>query len=121
MDVERADRLFVIVHGIRDGISRLSGDCVLRDSLQTYPGRLRYRFPEYRFTSADWPTVYAIAVNGTGPQREMDRLMQALPDACSDVGDRMADAAGRDHWLDRLDRVIAAHPESAVWTARRLP
>mgnify|MGYP001605742695 FL=1 len=121
MDVERADRLFVIVHGIRDGIRRLSGDCVLRDGLQAYPGRMRYRFPEYRFTSADWPTVYAIAVNGTGPQREMDRLMQALPDACSTAGDRMADVAGRDHWLDRLDRVIAAHPESAVWTARRLP
>ena len=121
MDVEHADRVFVIVHGNRDGISKLSGDCISKDGVQAHPGRLRYRFPESRFTSADWPTVYAIAVNGTGPRQALDRLMQALPDACSTSEDRMTDVAGRDQWLDRLDRVIAAHPDTAVWTARRLP
>lgn len=121
MDVEHADRVFVIVHGNRDGISKLSGDCISKDSVHAQPGRLLYRFPESRFTSSDWPTVYAIAVNGRGPQQELDRLMQAVPDACSTAGDRMTDAAGRDQWLDRLDRVIATHRDTAVWTARRLP
>lgn len=121
MDVEHADRVFVIVHGNRDGISKLSGDCTSKDGVQAHSGRLLYRFPESRFSASDWPTVYAIAVNGTGPQQALDRLMQAVPDACSPAADSMTDAAGRDRWLDRLDRVIAAHRDTTVWTARRLP
>jgi len=121
MDVAHADRVFVIVHGNRDGISKLSGNCISKDGVQAHPGRLLYRFPESRFGASDWPTVYAIVVNGTGPQQELDRLMQAIPDACSTAGDRMTAAAGRDQWLDRLDRVIAAHPDTTAWTARRLP
>ena len=121
MDVEHADRVFVIVHGKQNGISRLSGACISKDGVQADPGRLLYRFPESRFTASDWPTVYAIAVDRTGPAQELERLMRAVPDACSTAGVGTTDAGVRDQWLDRLDRVIAAHPDTAVWTARRLP
>ena len=121
VDVEHADQVFVIAHGNRDGISKLSGACVSADAPQARAGRFFYRFPESRFTSSDWPTVYAIAVSGDGPQQQVNRLMQDLPDACSNAGNGMTDAGSREQWLDRLDRVIAAHRVHTVWTARRLP
>jgi len=30
-------------------------------------------------------------------------------------------AASREQWLDRLDHMLAANRDHAVWTARRLP
>ena len=120
VDVEHADAVFVIAHGNRDGISQLSGECASADVSQTYPGRFLYRYPEARFTASDWPTVYAIAVRGD-TQQQVSRLLQDLPDACRPALDGMTDTGSREQWLDRLDRVIAANREHAVWTARRLP
>jgi hypothetical protein len=121
VDVEHAEQVFVIAHGNRDGISKLSGACTGSDSAQAQPGRYVYRYPETRFTSSDWPTVYAIAVSGTGPRQQLRQLLQEVPDACSNSGSRFADAGSREQWLDRLDRFVAAHRDHAVWTARRLP
>jgi len=120
VDVEHADAVFVIAHGNRDGISKLSGECLSADVTQTYPGRFRYRYPEPRFTASDWPTVYAIAVRGDA-QQQVSRLMRDLPDACRPAGRGMTHAGSRDQWLDRLDGVIAANRDDTVWTARRLP
>jgi hypothetical protein len=120
VDVEHADAVFVIAHGNRDGISKLSGECLSADVSQTYSGRFRYRYPESRFTVSDWPTVYAIAVRGD-VQQQVSRLMQDLPDACRPAGRGMTHAGSREQWLERLDRVIAANREHTVWTARRLP
>jgi hypothetical protein len=121
VDVEHADAVFVIAHGNRDGISKLSGECVSADVTQTYPGRFRYRYPESRFTASDWPTVYAVAVRGDVPQQQVSRLMEDLPDACRPAGRGMTHAGSQDQWLDRLDGVIAANRDYTVWTARRLP
>ena len=121
VDVEHADQVFVIAHGNRDGISKLSGACVSTDTPRGRSGRLFYRVPESRFTATDWPTVYAIAVSGAGVQQQVSGLMQDLPDACGNAGNGMTAEASREQWLDRLDRVIASHGDQVVWTARRLP
>jgi len=121
VDVEQTDAVFVIAHGNKDGISRLSAACDMTASAPSAPGHYAYRFPEARFTTSDWPTVYAIAVSGTEPGRQFRQLLQAVPDACSTAGGLQSDAANRDSWLDRLDRLIAANHEHAVWTVRRLP
>ena len=121
VDVEQADEVFVITHGNKDGITQLSAACVMTAPAQSHPGRYAYRFPEARFTSSDWPTVYAIAVNGAGPGRQFRQLLQGVPDACSTAAGMQGSAASRDLWLDRLDRLIAANRDHAVWTARRLP
>jgi hypothetical protein len=121
VDVEQAEQVFVIAHGTKDGISRLSGACDTTSGGPARPGRHTYRFPESRFTSSDWPTVYAIAVTGVEPGRQFSQLLEEVPDACSDVSGLHAGAEGRDQWLDRLDRLIAANPGQVIWTARRLP
>jgi hypothetical protein len=121
VDVEQSDAVFVIAHGNKDGISKLSAACDMTATAQTTPGRYAYRFPEARFTRADWPTVYAIAVSGAEPERQFRQLLQALPDACSGAAGMQGDARDRDPWLDRLDRLLAANREHAVWTMRRLP
>ncbi len=119
LEVEQADAVFVIAHGTRDGISRLSATC--DRSTPAHPGRHAYRYPEARFTASDWPTVYAIAVRGAEPKRQFQQLLQELPDACSDRSGMQTGAAGNDQWLERLDRLVAANRGHAVWTARRLP
>jgi hypothetical protein len=121
VDVEQADEVFVITHGNKDGITRLSAACDMTVPAQSHPGRYAYRFPEARFTSSDWPTVYAIAVSGAEPGRQFRQLLQDLPDACSDAAGMQGSAASQNPWLDRLDRLIAANRDHAVWTARRLP
>ena len=119
VEVEQADAVFVIAHGTKDGISQLSAAC--DRSVMAPPGRYAYRFPEARFTASDWPTVYAIAVSGAERGRQFQKLLNDLPDACSDTRGMKSGAQGRDPWLDRLDRLIAANRDHAVWTARRLP
>ncbi len=121
VDVEQADQVFVIAHGTKDGISQLSAACDTTALAQAHPGRHVFRFPESRFTSSDWPTVYAIAVSGAEPGRQFVQLLRDVPDACSDTSGLHADTENRDQWLDRLDRLITAHPGRAIWTARRLP
>ena len=121
VDVEQTGQLFVITHGTKDGISQLSGSCDTTPDAQAGSGRHSYRFPESRFTSSDWPTVYAIAVSGAEPGRQFGQLFREVPDACSDTSGLHADVENRDQWLDRLDRLITAHPGRAIWTARRLP
>jgi hypothetical protein len=121
VDVEQADQVFVIAHGTRDGISHLSGACDKTAAAQARPGRYLYRFPESRFTTSDWPTVYAIAVSGIEPGQQFRQLLQDLPDACSTSDGLHTDAASREQWLRRLDRIVASNREHAVWTARRLP
>jgi len=121
VDVEKTGQLFVIAHGTKDGISQLSGSCDTTLDAQVGTGRHSYRFPESRFTSSDWPTVYAIAVSGAEPGRQFNQLLREVPDACSDTSGLHADTENRDQWLDRLDRLITAHPGRAIWTARRLP
>ena len=120
VDVEQADEVFVMTHGNKDGITRLSAACDVT-AVQARPGRHVYRFPEARFMSSDWPTVYAIAVNGAGPGRQFRQLLQELPDACSAAAGMQDQAASREQWLDRLDHMLAANRDHAVWTARRLP
>jgi hypothetical protein len=80
-----------------------------------------YRFPAARFSGSDWPTVYAIAVSGRDLSRQFNKLLEALPDACSSAPGRRADKDGTDRWLDNLDHLIAASGDHAVWTARRIP
>lgn len=121
VDVEQADQVFVIAHGTRDGISQLSGVCDRTVNAEPQPGRHVYRFPETRFTPSDWTTVYAIAVSGAEPGRQLRRLLQDLPDACSQAGGLHSDTSGREQWLDSLDRFVAANRNHAVWTARRIP
>ncbi len=125
VDVEQADAVFVIAHGNKDGITQLSTACDVTAPAQQHPGSYAYRFPEARFQSSDWPTVYAIAVSGTEPERQFRQLMQDLPDACgnatSNASGLQGGADSRAQWLDRLDRLIAANRDHAVWTARRLP
>ena len=121
VDIDQAEQVFVIAHGTRDGISHLSGACDKTAPTQAHPGRHLFRFPETRFTTSDWPTVYAIAVSGSEPGRQLRQLLQDLPDACSNTAGLHTDAASRDQWLQRLDRIVAANREQVVWTARRLP
>jgi len=121
VDVEQADQVFVIAHGTKDGISQLSAACDTAIAAPAHPGRYAYRFPDARFTASDWPTVYAIAVSGAEAKRQFRQLLQGVPDACSNATGLHADAASRKQWLDRLDRLIAANRDHAVWTARRLP
>ena len=123
VDVEQADAVFVIAHGTRDGISQLSGTCNGIVPTQTHTGRYAYRFPESRFTSSDWPTVYAIAVSGFEPGRQFRQLLSELPDACSSdhPAGKQDGVESRKQWLDRLDHLIASNRNHAVWTARRLP
>ncbi|MGD2074445.1 MAG: hypothetical protein PVI91_07625 [Gammaproteobacteria bacterium] len=123
LTVEGADRVFVFVHGILDGASRLSsGDCSEADegpaAIQV---KRRYRFPAARFSPSDWPTVYAIAVSGPKLAGRLEALLQALPDACGSASGLRAGDDALDPWLDELDRLIAANGEQAVWTARRIP
>jgi hypothetical protein len=123
LTVQGADRVFVFVHGIGDGASRLSsGTCSDTDeAIAGRPAERSYRYPASRFSSSDWPTVYAIAVSGPELASWFEGLLQALPDACGDAsGLRAADDA-LDPWLDKLDRLIASNREHAVWTARRIP
>jgi len=121
VEVEQADAVFVIAHGTKDGISQLSAACERSAPAAAPPGRHVYRFPEARFTASDWPTVYAIAVSGAEPGRQFRKLLNDLPDACSDAAGMRSGADSRDPWLERLDRLIAANRDHAVWTARRLP
>ncbi|UCC56945.1 MAG: hypothetical protein JSU75_04170 [Gammaproteobacteria bacterium] len=121
VEVEQADAVFVIAHGTRDGISQLSAACDRTATAHAHPARYAYRFPEARYTASDWPTVYAIAVSGSEPERQFRQLLQELPDACSNASGVHSGAKNRGPWLDRLDRLIAANRGHAVWTARRLP
>ena len=121
VNVEQADQVFVITHGNKDGITQLSAACDITAPAQSHAGRYAYRFPEARFQSSDWPTVYAIAVSGAGPGRQFRQLLQGVPDACSNAVGMQDNAEDRDPWLDQLDRLIAANRGHAVWTARRLP
>jgi hypothetical protein len=121
VDVEHTDQVFVIAHGTREGISQLSGVCDRTVSAQAQPGRHVYRFPETRYTPSDWTTLYAIAVSGDGPERQLRQLLQELPDACNQTGGMYSGASGREQWLERLDRFVAANRQHAVWAARRVP
>ena len=123
LTVEGADRVFVFVHATQDGISRLSSaTCTsVGEAITAVPEKRTYRFPTARFSDADWPTVYAIAVSGTEPARQFSRLLDALPDACATAPGLRAEQNSMDQWLDRLDRLIAANSDHAVWTARRIP
>jgi hypothetical protein len=123
LTVERADGVFVFVHGTRDGMSRLSsGTCSsAAEAVTGVPGKRTYRFPAARFPGSDWATVYAIAVSGSELARQFTGLLQVLPDACGNASGMHADNNGMEQWLDRLDRLIAANGDHAVWTARRIP
>jgi len=123
LTVERAERVFVFVHGTRDGMSRLSsGACGADDANAAgVPEKRAYRFPAGRFPDPDWPTVYAIAVSGSELARQFTELLQVLPDACGDASGMRADDTRMEQWLDRLDRLIAANGDQAAWTARRVP
>jgi hypothetical protein len=123
LTVERADRVFVMVHGSRDGMSRLSsGTCSTgEEDAAGVPAKQTYRFPAGRFPDTDWPTVYAIAVSGSELARQFTALLQVLPDACGNASGMRADNNSMEQWLDRLDRLIAANGDHAVWTARRIP
>ena len=123
VDVEQADAVFVIAHGARNGISRLSTSCDGSAPAQAYTKKYTYRFNEARFTSSDWSTLYAIAVSGVGPGRQFRQLLEELPDACSNTlpAGKQDSVASDRQWLDRLDRLIVANRNYAVWTARRVP
>lgn len=121
VDVEQADAVFVIAHGTRDGITELSASCMRPVPAQAYPGRYEYRFPETRYAASDWPTVYAIAVSGPEPGRQFRQLLQEVPDACGNANGLGSGRETRERWLNRLDRMITANRDHAVWAARRLP
>jgi hypothetical protein len=121
LDVEQADQVFVFAHGNKDGISQLSGSCDRTVSAQPQSGMYLYHFPEARYTPSDWITVYALATSGAEAGRQLRQLRQDLPDACSNTGGLHSDDPGREQWLDRLDRFVAANRDHAVWTARRIP
>jgi hypothetical protein len=121
LDVDSADEVLVIVHGIEDGISRLSGRCDLGNRPSGASDSYTFRYPEARFSESDWPTLYAVAVRGSDTSRQLQRLRQELPDACSGSAGLAADTDTRNRWLDQLDRLIASHPTQAVWAARRIP
>jgi hypothetical protein len=123
LSVERAERVFVFVHATGDGVSRLSsascatGRGPALDNAATH----RYRFPATRFSAADWPTVYAIAVSGPQLVQQFTRLLEVLPDACGNSAGMRANQRDTQQWLASLDHLIATHSDHAVWTARRIP
>ena len=121
LDVESADGVLVIAHGMKDGISQLSGRCKLGNRPGGDSGSYAFRYPEARFSESDWPTLYAVAVRGAESSRQLKRLQQALPDACGGSTGRVSGADERERWLEQLDRLIATHPVQAVWAARRIP
>ena len=124
LSVERADRVFVFVHGTRDGISRLSSGSCANDSNATAgdtAAKRSYQFPAARFSNSDWPTVYAIAVSGSELAQQFNGLLQVLPDACGHSAGMRADINSVDQWLGKLDHLIATNSDHAVWTARRIP
>ncbi len=121
LDVESADAVLVIAHGVEDGISRLTGRCELDGGLTGVTGSHAFRYPESRYTESDWPTLYAVAVRGSDSSQQLRRLQQALPDACSAGSGLLAEDDRQAAWLDQLDRLIALHPKQAVWAARRMP
>ena len=123
LTVERADQVFVFVHGTKDGISRLSSGACGNSSEPAVdiPAKRRYQFPAARFSNPDWPTVYAIAVSGQELARQFEGLLQALPDACGPASGMRADNNGMDPWLGKLDHLIANNSDHAIWTARRIP
>jgi hypothetical protein len=118
-----AQRVFVFVHGPKDGISRLSaGACASSEATVTDHDATRsYRFPSARFSDSDWPTVYAVAVGNAQLARQFEGLLDVLPDACSNAAGMNPDRPGSRQWLDRLDRLIADNREHTAWTARRIP
>ena len=122
LTVQEAERVFVFVHGTKNGISRLSpGTCSTDgDALADTPSRYRYEFPAERFQKQDWPTVYAIAVNGQHLGRRLEQHLGQLPDACKASAGLTADG-NMAPWLSRLDRMIANNHDNAVWMARRIP
>ena len=123
LSVERADQVFVFVHGTKHGISRLSS-ATCGNSHEPTAGtqaKRSYLFPAARFPSSDWPTVYAIAVNGSELAQQFNGLLQVLPDACGDSAGMHADNSSIDQWLGKLDHLIATNSNHAVWTARRIP
>jgi hypothetical protein len=123
LSVAAADQVYVFVHGTRDGISRLSpGSCGNgSEPAQASTTRRWYRYPEARFTTTDWPTVYAIAVTGPELERQFAALLQDLPDACGSSTGLQAGETETERWLGRLDHLLAANGERAIWTARRIP
>ena len=123
LSVERADQVFVFVHGTKDGVSRLSsGSCAKVSELATDTTAKRsYLFPASRFSNADWTTVYAIAVNGSELAQQINGLLQTLPDACGGAAGLRTDDNGMDQWLRGLDRLIATNNDHTAWTARRIP
>ena len=123
LSVTDSDAVFVFVHGPRDGVSRLSSASCSQtpraDGWRT-PDH-SYRFPRSRFGTADWATVYAIAVSGRQLAQRFDELWKTLPDACSGSHGLRADTERTRHWLESLDRLLADNGGQAVWSARRLP
>jgi hypothetical protein len=123
LHTERADRVFVFVHGTRHGISRLSsGTCGNGSEAGLHtPSAQSYLFPSERFSRTDWPTIYAIAVSGAEPAQAFNRHIQILPDACGNTTGMRAGSDTAEQWLDTLDRLIADNGDHAVWAARRIP
>jgi hypothetical protein len=117
LSVERADQIFVFVHGSKDGVSRLSfGSCGNNSEPAVETAAKRsYIFPAARFSGSDWPTVYAVAVSGT------ELVQQVLPDACGPASGLRADNKDMEQWLGKLDHLIATNSAHTTWTARRLP
>jgi len=123
LSVERADQVFVFVHGSKDGISRLSpGSCAnSHEATVNTAAKRSYLFPAGRFSNSDWPTIYAIAVSGSELARQFTGLLQVLPDACGHASGMRADNTSTGQWLGKLDHLIASNSDHAVWTARRIP
>jgi hypothetical protein len=123
LSIEQADQVFVFVHGTKHGISRLSSGTCGNSSEPTAGTQTKrsYLFPAARFSDSDWPTVYAIAVNGSELAQQFNGLLQVLPDACGDTTGMYADNNSIDQWLGKLDHLIATNSDHAVWTARRIP
>ncbi len=122
LTVENTEGVFVLVHDVIDGISRLSSGRCIEDRQATIgaPSTLRYAFPAERFAEAGWPTVYAIAVSDLQLAKRFDSHLQRLPDACGSIAGLRTDGA-MSAWLDTLDRLIADNGDHTAWAARRIP